>query len=161
MLLLFQPVCFSSSGSDHFNIRKINSKFSQRCLFHPSPSCLCFPAVPPFFLQGLRFLDQVSILLMWSLSILFLQCSYPVILMKILTEPQVRHSSFFSSPVDSIQAFGVDHIPFPRSKYFSILVHLIIIPHLLFYYSGVFKISRRFVFPLYILLSSFEDVISF
>ena len=57
----FQPACFSSSGSDHFNIREINSKFSQRCLFHPSPSCLCFPTLPPFFLQGLRFLNQVSI----------------------------------------------------------------------------------------------------
>ena len=41
---------------------------------------------------------------MGSLSILFRQCSYPVILMKILMEPQVRHSSFFSSPVDLIQA---------------------------------------------------------
>src|SRR3954464_1766537 len=30
----FQPVCFSSSGSDHFNIRRINSKFSQQHPFH-------------------------------------------------------------------------------------------------------------------------------
>ena len=30
--------------------------------------------------------------------------------MKILTELQVYHSTFFSSSVDSIQAFGVDHI---------------------------------------------------
>ena len=30
MLFLFQPACFSSSGSDHFNIRKINSKFLDR-----------------------------------------------------------------------------------------------------------------------------------
>ena len=28
-----------------FNIRRINSKFSHRCLFHPSPSCLCFPTL--------------------------------------------------------------------------------------------------------------------
>ena len=48
---------------------------------------------------------------MGSLSILFRQCSYPVILKKILTELQVHHSSFsFSSPVDLPQAFGVDHI---------------------------------------------------
>ena len=79
---------------------------SQRCLFHPSPSCLCFfpPSLPFVFLQGLRFLLQVSILLMGSFSILFRQCSYPVILMKILMELQVHHSSFFSSPVDLIQA---------------------------------------------------------
>ena len=32
--------------------------------------------------------------------------------MKILTEPQVRHSSLFSSPVDSNQAFRVDHTLF-------------------------------------------------
>ena len=68
------------------------------------PSCFCFPALPPLFLQGLRFLNRVSILLMGSFSILFRQCSYPVILMKILMELQVRHSSFFSSPVDLIQA---------------------------------------------------------
>lgn len=40
-------------------------------------------------------------------------------------------------------------------------VHFIIIPLLAIYYSGVLKISRRFVFPLYIRSSSFEDVPSF
>ena len=50
---------------------------------------------------------------MGSLSILFRQCSYPVILKKILTELQVHHSSFsYCFPVDLTQAFGVDHIPF-------------------------------------------------
>ena len=29
---------------------------SQRCLFHPSPSCLCFPAHPPFFFDDSDFL---------------------------------------------------------------------------------------------------------
>ena len=48
MLILFQPACFSSSGSDLFNIRKINSKFSQLCLFHPSQGAFVFPALPPF-----------------------------------------------------------------------------------------------------------------
>ena len=33
-----------------FNIRKINSKSSQRCSFHPFPSCLCvLPPSHPFF----------------------------------------------------------------------------------------------------------------
>ena len=44
----FQPVCFSSSGSDHFNICKINSKFSHRCLFHPSQVAFLFPPSHPF-----------------------------------------------------------------------------------------------------------------
>ena len=37
-----QPVCSSSGGSNLVNIRKINSKYSQRCLFHPFPNCFCF-----------------------------------------------------------------------------------------------------------------------
>ena len=63
------------------------------CFIHPS--CLCFSHPPTLFLQGFRFLNQVSILFMWSLFFLFNQCSYPVILMKILTELQVYHSLFF------------------------------------------------------------------
>ena len=61
------------------------------------------------FLQGLRFLNRVSILLMGSLSILFRQCSYPVIPRKLLTELQVYYSSslFFSGGFNS--SF-VDHI---------------------------------------------------
>ena len=44
----FRPVCFSSSGSEHFNIRKINSKFSQRDPFHLPQVAFVFPALPPF-----------------------------------------------------------------------------------------------------------------
>ena len=40
-------------------------------------------------------------------------------------------------------------------------MHLLIIHFLLFICSGVLKISRRFMFPLCIRSSSFEDVISF
>ena len=47
----FQPVCFFSSGSDHFNIRKITSQFSQRCLFHPSQVVFVFPPSHPFFFK--------------------------------------------------------------------------------------------------------------
>src|SRR3954469_677222 len=60
MPILFQPVCLSSSGSDHFNIRKINYQFFSTVFASSVPSCLCFPALPPLFLQGLRFLNQVS-----------------------------------------------------------------------------------------------------
>ena len=47
----FQPVCFFSSGSDHFNIRKITSQFSQRCLFHPSQVVFVFLPSHPFFFK--------------------------------------------------------------------------------------------------------------
>ena len=50
----------------------------------------------------------------------FCQCSYPVILKKILTELQVHHSSFsYSFPVDLTQAFVVDHILFLVSNVIS------------------------------------------
>ena len=48
----FQPTYFSSSGSDHFQHPQDQLSFRQRCLFHPSPSCLCFPALPPLLLPG-------------------------------------------------------------------------------------------------------------
>ena len=59
---LVQPVCFSSSGSDHFNIRKINSSLLNGVRFIHSYLYLFFPPSLPCFLQGLRFLNQVSIL---------------------------------------------------------------------------------------------------
>ena len=93
--------------------------FSQWCSFHPTQVAFVFHP-PTLFLQGLRFLNQVSILLMWSLFILFLQSSYLVILMKMRRKLQVHRSSFsYYFPVDSIQAFGVDHIPFLLSNAFS------------------------------------------
>ena len=107
----FSPTCFSSSGSDLFNIRKIKYQFFSTVFVSSIPSCLCFPIIPPLFLLGLGFLYRVSILLMWSLFILLHQCSYPVMLMKILTDLLVYNYSFFSSPVDSIHAFDVNHIP--------------------------------------------------
>ena len=97
----FQPTCSFSSGSDHFNIREINSQFFATVFASSVPSCLCFSRPPTLFLQGLRFLNQVSFLFMGSLSILFRQCSYPVILRKVLTELQVHHSFFFSGGFNS------------------------------------------------------------
>ena len=64
MSTLFQPACFSSSGSDHFNIRKINSKLFLNgvCFIRPQVAFV-FPPTP-LFLQGFGFLNQVSILFM-------------------------------------------------------------------------------------------------
>ena len=156
-------MCLSSSGSVHVNICKIIYHFfSTVFVSSVSKLPLFFPPSLPFvFLQGLRFLLQVSILLMGSFSILFRQCSYPVILMKILMELQVRHSSFFSSPVDLIQALVLSILLFFFSNAFLMPVHLLIIHLSLLNCSGVLKISRRFVFPLCIRSSSFEIGISF
>ena len=114
-------MCLSSSGSVHVNICKIIYHFfSTVFVSFVSKLPLFFPPSLPFvFLQGLRFLLQVSILLMGSFSILFRQCSYPVILMKILMELQVRHSSFFSSPVDLIQALVLSILLFFFFQCFS------------------------------------------
>ena len=114
-------MCLSSSGSVHVNICKIIYHFfSTVFVSSVSKLPLFFPPSLPFvFLQGLRFLLQVSILLMGSFSILFRQCSYPVILMKILMELQVRHSSFFSSPVDLIQALVLSILLFFFFQCFS------------------------------------------
>ena len=106
MFILFQPTCFSSSGSDHFNINKINYQFFSTVFVSFVSSCLCFPAHPPFFFEDSYFFIKYPFYY-GSLSILLPSCSYPVILMKILTELLVRHSSFFSSAVDSIQALGL------------------------------------------------------
>ena len=66
----FQPACFSSSGSDHFNISKTSYHFfSTVFVSSVSKLPLFFSRPPTLFLQGLRFLNQLSILLRWSLSI--------------------------------------------------------------------------------------------
>ena len=62
MSILFQPACFSSSGSDHFNISKTNYHFFSTVFIPTAPSCLCFSRPPTLFVQGLGFLNQVSIL---------------------------------------------------------------------------------------------------
>ena len=113
---------------------------SKRCSFHPFQIVFVFPTLPPFvFLQGFRFLNQVSILFMWSLFILFNQCSYPVILMKMLYKFIILH--YFSSLMDSIQALSI--ISFPRFKCFLMPVHLLIIHFSLFNCSEVPNISQK------------------
>ena len=52
----FQPTCSFSSGSDHFNIREINSQFFAMVFASSVPSCLCFPTLPPSFFKDSDFL---------------------------------------------------------------------------------------------------------
>ena len=115
----FQPACFSSSGSDHFNFRKINYHFFSTVFVSSVSKLPLF--FPPTHLFSSRTRTSYSsiLLLMRSLSILFLQCSYPVILMKILTEPQVHHFSFsfFSDGTNS--SFRCWSYLFPHFNVFS------------------------------------------
>ena len=94
---------------------------------------------------------------MWSLPILFRQYSYPVVLVKMLYTFIILHSFHLRW----FQFKFCWSYSFPYFKCFLMPVHLLIIHFSLFNCSGVLKISRRFVFPLYIRSSSFEDVISF
>src|SRR3954463_9107071 len=103
---------------DSLQIDPITSTFarsfissSQRCLLHPFQVVFVFPPSHPYFFKDADFLIKYPFY-SCEVSIVSVNVSYPVILMKILTVRQVYHSSFFSSPVDSMQAFGVDHIPF-------------------------------------------------
>ena len=111
-MLLFKWIwSFSPSARSFLNF------LNGVCFIRPKLSLFSRP--PILFLQGLRFLDHVSLLFVRSLFICFFQCSYPVILKKILTEPQVYHYSFsfFSGGFNS--SF-VDHIPFSS---FQMLFH--------------------------------------
>ena len=117
---------------------------SQRCLFHMPSSCLCFfPPTHPFFFKDSDFLITIHFI-DGSLSILFSFMFLPGVSHE--DALLVRHSSFFSSPVDSIQAFGVDHILFPRFKYLLLPVLLIFIHFSLFNCSRVLKLSQKIHF---------------
>ena len=138
MSILFQPVCFSSSGSDHFQHSR--DQFSVLCngvcFIRPKLSLFYHP--PTLLLQGIRCRNQVSILFIWSFSILFHQCSYLVILRKIFFKFIILCS--FSCPVDSIQALSI--MSFPRFKCFSMPVYLLIF-HLSLFIPEVQKISQE------------------
>ena len=126
-----------------FPIRKITSQFFFSTVFVSSvPKLPLFSRPHTLFLQAIRCLNQVSFYSCEVSPFLFRQCSYPVILKKILTELQVIIIRSFSSPVEPIQAFGVDHILFPCFICLFVPVHLLKLPRLLFYCSGVLKISR-------------------
>ena len=115
---------------------------SQWCLFHPSPSCLCFSRPPTLFLQGLRFLIQVS----------FYYCEVSPFLFPSMFLPGVSHedpngassSSFFVSFIFSggfKSSFG--DLTLSSFQCLLIPVHLIIIHFSLFICSGVLKISQK------------------
>ena len=101
---------------------------------------------------------------MWSLFTLFNQCSYPVILRKILKSFYfiILHSLFFSGGL--ISSFGVDHI---SSFCFTYLPMWISYPRLSYLFTSpssypeCWRYLGRFAFPFSTRSSYFEVVISF
>ena len=97
--------------------RSILSFLNGVCFIHPKLSLFSSP--PTLFLQGLRFRNHVSFY-WWEVSSfflsMFLSSDFPRRCSTVLSS-----SSFvlFSSLVDPIQAFSVDHIPFLVSNAFS------------------------------------------
>ena len=126
-----------------------------------SPSCLCFPSLPPFFFKDSDFLIKypfIHVKSLHSFQSMFLSGDFPRRCSTVLSS-----SSFIvvSSPVDPIQAFSVDHIPFLVSNAFSCRCTS---QSLTSCYSFVLECSRylgRLVFPFSIRSRYFEVVISF
>ena len=141
MLILFQPACFSSSGSDLFNIRKINSKFSQRCLFHLPQVAFVFPALPPFFFKDSDFLIKYPFYSCEVSSFLFVNVLTRWFSCRCSTS-SIFSILFFSGGFNSN---FVDHI-LSSFQCFLMPVQFLIIHFSLFICSGVLKISQRFMF---------------
>ena len=127
MSILFQLVCFSSSGSDHFNICEIISKFYQRCFFLRPKLPLFFPALPPFFFKDSDFLIKYPSY-RWEVSPFFsVNVHIQWFPMKILTELQVYHSLFSYLP-----------------RWFQCKLSVLIVSfHRFKCLSGVLKVSQR------------------
>ena len=108
---------FSSSGSLHFNIREINSQLFATVFASSVPSCLCFPALPPFFLKHSYLLikyPSYGCEVSSFFSSMFLTGDFSW-----RCSRSFKFIILFSSPVDSSQAFSVDRILFLVSNAFS------------------------------------------
>ena len=143
MSTLFQPVCFSKSGSNHFSTsaRSTLSFLTGVCFVHPKLSLFSPPSHP--FLQGLIYVNQVSIYSCevtstFSINVL-IWCS----LVKMLTSFKfiILHCCFFSGGSNS--SFQCWSYSFPRVKCFFVPVHLLIFHFSLFICPGVLKISQK------------------
>ena len=158
MLILFQPVCSSSSGSNLVNIRNIYYQFFSMVFVSSVQSCLCFPTHPLLF-----FFKDSDILIKYpsywcEVSSFF---SFNVLIqwfpMKMLNSFKfiILHCCFFSGGFNS--SFRCWSYPFPRFKCFPMSVHLLIV-HLSLFLSGVLKISQKNHVPI---LNSFELLLGF
>ena len=132
-------------GFDHFNIRKIKSKFSQRCLFHPSPSCLCFPALPPFFFKDSDFLIKYPFIDVKSLH------SFPSMLLSGDSQEDTNGATsllFFVSLLlwwfnFKFRCWSYLFLLFHISSHVNFLSKVLLFIHLAQFISGVWKISWK------------------
>ena len=110
-----------------------------------------FSCPPTLFLQGLRFLNQVSFLLMRSLFILFFQCSYPVIPHEDAQQFQVHQPSLLFLLRWINLSFGVDHISSFRFTYLPMWISY---PRLSYLFTSpssypeCWRYLRRFAFSI-------------
>ena len=135
-------MCLSSSGSDHFNIRKINYQFFPMAFVSSVPSCLCFPTLPPFFFQDSDFLIEYSFIDGKSLH------SFPSMFLsgdsqEDTNEASSYHYSFFFFSGGFKTSFRCWKFSLPRLKCSRMPVYLLIIHFSLFVCSGVLKISQE------------------
>ena len=160
---------FFSNRCDPLQIDPITSTFPSSILSSPNgvrfirPKLSLFSHPPTLFLQGLRFLNQVSILFTWSPFILFNQCAYPVVLMKMLFKFTILRSIFSSGGFKSSFRCWSYHFLwltcFPCWKFLS---KTLLFTHLsLSICSGVLKISRKICVAILNCSRYLEVVISF
>ena len=113
--ILFQPACFLFKWIRSFQHQQDQLSFLLNGVCFIRPKLPLFSHPPTLFLRGPRFLFQLSILSMevspfFSFTFLHGGSLEDALL--------VRHSSFFSSSMNSIQAFGVDHILSSFQKFY-------------------------------------------
>ena len=160
MSILFNRHVFSSSGSNHLQHSQdqLSVLLNVVCFIHLQVAFV-FPALLPlFFFKDSDFLIKHPFILVKSLHS-FLSMFLSGDSHEDSNGASSSSFSFFSSPVVSSQALLI--ISFSSFQIPSQAGAPLNYPLLLFYCSGVLKISRRFVFPLYIRSSSFKVVISF
>ena len=126
-----------------FYIRKINSKSSQRYMFHPFQVAFVLATLPPFFFKDSDFLIKYPFY-RWKSLHSFPSCSYPVILMKMIKE--ASSVSFFVSLIFP----GVFNAIFQCWSYLFLVANAFPMtgaPHnhslLATHFSGVLKISQK------------------
>ena len=144
MSILFQPACFSFSGSDHFQHPQDQFYVFLNGVHFIRPKLpLFFPALPPFFFKDSDFSIMypfISGKSLRSLLSMFLSSGFP---MKMLSSFKliILHRCFFSGGSNS--SFQCWSYSFPRVKCFLMRVQLLIIHLSLFICSGVLKISHK------------------
>ena len=139
-------MCFSSSGSEHFNIRKIQSQLSQQCSFiHPKLSLFFHPPtlVSPRTRISLSSIHLIDVKSLHSSPSMFLPGDAHEDFNKVSSSPLfilflLRWNQF---------KLSVLIIFFSVFQCFLMPVQFLIVHLSLFYCSGVLKISQKIRVP--------------